>query len=80
MTSISRIEEFRYDSGEQFLNSPLVADFLCETLAGILPDDSARSSCRGDPTLVVDEDRHAAEFMFSVKATLVSGRKARTHK
>ena len=28
VTSISRIEEFRYDSGEQFLNSPLVADFL----------------------------------------------------
>ena len=78
VTSISRIEEFRYDSGEQFLNSPLVADFLMKRWLAIVPDDS-RAQVAAEIPRVVDEDRQQADFMFSVKATLVSGRKARTH-
>ena len=34
VTSVSRIEEFRYDSGDQFVNSPLIADFLMKRGGG----------------------------------------------
>lgn len=78
VTSTSRIEEFRYDSGEQFLNSPLVADFLMKRWMTILPDEY-RTQVAAEIPRVVDADRQQADFMFSVKATLVSGRKARTH-
>jgi ubiquinone/menaquinone biosynthesis C-methylase UbiE len=78
VTSISRIEEFRYDSGDQFVNSPLVADFLMRRWMAIVPPQS-RTQVAAEIPRVVDEDRQQADFMFSVKATLVSGRKARTH-
>lgn len=78
VTSISRIEEFNYESGEQFLRSPLIADFLMKRWVASLPEE-----CRAPVALeipgFVDADRQQADFMFSVKATLVSGRKARTH-
>ena len=78
VASISRIEEFRYDSGDQFVNSPLIADFLMRRWMEVVPVES-RPQVAAQIPRVVDEDRQQAEFMFSVKATLVSGRKARTH-
>ena len=78
VTSISRIEEFRYDSGDQFVNSPLIADFLIRRWMEVVPVES-RPQVAAEIPRVVDEDRQQAEFMFSVKATLVSGHKARTH-
>ena len=78
VTSVSRIEEFHYDTGEQFVNSPLVADFLMKRWIESLPE-SCRAQVVAEIPRLVDEDRQQAEFMFSVKATLVSGRKAQTH-
>jgi len=78
VTSISRIEEFRYDSGDQFVNSPLIADFLMKRWIEVVPEES-RAQVAAEIPRVVDEDRQHADFMFSVKATLVRGRKAQTH-
>lgn len=78
VTSVSRIEEFHYDSGDQFVNSPLVSDFLMKRWIAFLPED-CRAKVAAEISRVVDEDRQQADFMFSVKATLVSGRKAHTH-
>lgn len=78
VTSISRIEEFRYDSGEQFVNSPLIADFLMKRWIEVVPEAS-RAQVAAEIPRVVDEDRQQADFMFSVKATLLKGRKAQTH-
>ena len=78
VTSVSRIEEFHYDTGEQFVNSPLVADFLMKRWIESLPE-SCRAQVVAEIPRLVDEDRQQADFMFSVKATLVSGRKAQTH-
>lgn len=78
VTSVSRIEEFRYDSGEQFVNSPLVSDFLMKRWIAFLPENSL-AKVKAEIPRVVDEDRQQADFMFSVKATLLSGRKAQTH-
>jgi len=76
--SWSRIEEFDYDSGEQFLNSPLVADFLMKDWLASVPDDY-RADVAREITKLINEERHEAEFALSVKATLVAGRKGHTH-
>ena len=78
VTSVSRIEEFRYDSGDQFVNSPLISDFLMKRWIEVVPEESRAQVAAAIPRLV-DEDRQQADFMFAVKATLVSGRKAQTH-
>jgi ubiquinone/menaquinone biosynthesis C-methylase UbiE len=78
VTSVSRIEEFRYDSGDQFVNSPLIADFLMKRWMEVVPEQS-RAQVAAEIPRVVDGDRQQADFMFSVKATLVKGRKAQTH-
>lgn len=78
VSSVSRIEEFVYESGDQFVNSPLVSDFLMKRWTEFLPEESRAQVVKEIPRLV-DEDRQHADYMFSVKATLVSGRKARTH-
>lgn len=78
VTSWTRIEEFDFDSGEKFLNSPLVADFLLKRWLESIPQKS-RECVRQEIPRVVDEDRNEVEFTLSVKATLVLGRKARSH-
>lgn len=78
VTTVSRIEEFTYDSGDQFLNSPLISDFLLRRWMEFLPPES-RAEVAADIPGAVDEDRQQADFMFSVKASLVSGHKSRSH-
>lgn len=78
VSSVSRIEEFTYDSGDQFVNSPLISDFLMKRWTEFLPEQCRAQVATEIPRLV-DQDRQQADFMFSVKATLVSGRKAQTH-
>lgn len=73
--SWSRIEEFDYDSGEQFLTSPLVADFLMKDWLASVPV-SSRAAVAQEITRLINEERHEAEFALSVKATLVAGRKS----
>ncbi len=76
--SWSRIEEFDFDSGEKFVDSPLVSEFLLSRWLQTIPAESTEC-VRLEIVRVVNEDRHEAEFMLTVKATLVVGRKARSH-
>jgi ubiquinone/menaquinone biosynthesis C-methylase UbiE len=76
--SWTRIEEFDFDTGEQFLNSPLVAEFLMRGWLATVPDE-ARNHLMQELTRIINEERHEAEFALSVKATLVLGRKTHTH-
>jgi len=76
--SWTRIEEFDYASGEQFLNSPLVADFLMQGWLDSVPETS-KSQVSQEISRLINEERHEAEFALSVKATLVAGRKARSN-
>ena len=73
--SWTRIEEFDYDSGEEFLNSPLISDFLMRGWLQSIPDD-ARDSVSEEIARLINDERHHAEFSLTVKATLVVGRKA----
>ena len=73
--SFTRIEEFDFKSGEQFLSSPLVAEFLMHDWLALVPDDK-RAELFSEISRLINEERHEAEFSLSVKATLVVGQKA----
>jgi ubiquinone/menaquinone biosynthesis C-methylase UbiE len=76
VTSWSRIEEFDYVSGEEFLNSPLISDFLMKGWLQSLPKGS-RKPVTQEIARIINEERHEGEFSLTVKATLVVGRKAK---
>jgi hypothetical protein len=76
--SWTRIEEFDFESGEQFLNSPLVAEFLIHDWLALVPDDN-RAQLFSEISRLINEERHEAEFVLSVKATLIVGQKAHNH-
>jgi len=78
VTSWTRVEEFDYDSGEQFLNSPLVSEFLMPAWLALVPEDK-RADLSAEISRLINEERHEAEFALSVKATLVVGQKAHSH-
>jgi hypothetical protein len=70
-----QIEEFDYDSGEEFLNSPLISDFLMPGWLESL-EEEARERVADEVARLINEERHEAEFALSVKATLIVGRKS----
>ena len=74
--SWTNIEEFVYASGEEFMGAPLVRDFLLGGWLDALPDDEARASVVEEVTRIIDDERQGGEFVLSIKATLVVGRKA----
>ena len=76
--SWTRIEEFDFDSGEQFLSSPLVAEFLMHGWLALVPENE-RAELFSEISRLINEERHEAEFALSVKATLVVGQKAHSH-
>ena len=78
ITSWTRIEEFDYDSGEQFLSSPLVSEFLMREWLARVPEDE-RADLFREISRLINEERHEAEFALSVKATLVVGQKDHSH-
>ena len=76
--SWTRIEEFDFESGEQFLSAPLIAEFLMHDWLALVPDDK-RTRLFSKISRLINEERHEAEFAFSVKATLIVGQKAHSH-
>jgi ubiquinone/menaquinone biosynthesis C-methylase UbiE len=78
IASWTRIEEFDYDTGEQFLGSPLVAEFLMQEWLALVPETN-RADLFREITRLINEERHEAEFALSVKATLVVGQKEHSH-
>jgi ubiquinone/menaquinone biosynthesis C-methylase UbiE len=75
--SWTNIEEFDYPSGADFLNAPLVKNFLLRNWLEPLTDEEARARVLAAITEIIDEERHEGEFSLSVKATLVTGQKGR---
>jgi len=74
----TRIEEFDFESGEQFLSSPLVAEFLIHDWLALVPDDK-KTRLFSEISRLINEERHEAKFALSVKATLIVGHKAHSH-
>jgi hypothetical protein len=78
VASWTRIEEFDYETGEQFLGSPLVAEFLMQEWLALVPEGE-RADLSREISRLINEERHEAEFALSVKATLVVGQKEHSH-
>ena len=76
VSSWTAIEEFNYKSGAEFLNSPLITDFLLPGWLNSI-DTAMQEKVRDELKLIIDEERHAGEFSLTLKATLVAGKKAR---
>jgi ubiquinone/menaquinone biosynthesis C-methylase UbiE len=70
-------EEFDYPTGEDFINAPLVRDFLMRGWLEPLEDESAHAAVLDTVARLIDEERHEGEFLLSIKATLVVGQKPR---
>jgi ubiquinone/menaquinone biosynthesis C-methylase UbiE len=74
--SWTNIEEFNYESGEEFLNSPLVRDFLLQNwLEPLGGDEEARARLLSEVERIIDEERNEAAFSLTVKATIIVGQK-----
>jgi len=71
-------EEFDYESGEQFLSSPLIADFLLKKWMRSL-SETDQPQVSKEIARIIDEERHDSEFALSMKATLVVGKKGRAN-
>jgi ubiquinone/menaquinone biosynthesis C-methylase UbiE len=78
VASWCRIEEFDFDSGEAFLNAPLISDFLMHNWLDSLSDEDKDQVAR-EIARIINEERHEGEFPLTVKATLVVGRKSHSH-
>ena len=76
VTSWTSAEEFDYKSGEEFLSAPLISDFLLKNWLGSLPDED-RARVLKEIERIIDEERHDMDFLLTLKATLVVGRKAK---
>ncbi|HVS21755.1 MAG TPA: methyltransferase domain-containing protein [Pyrinomonadaceae bacterium] len=74
--SWTTIEEFDYDSGEKFFNSPLITDFLLTNWLHAVPE-AARERVMQELKRIIDEERHEGAFALTLKATLVVGTKSR---
>ena len=76
--SWTAIEEFDYDSGEQFFNSPLITDFLLPNWMHSIPAE-AQQKVMDQLTQIIDEERHSGEFALTLKATVIVARKTQVN-
>lgn len=74
--SWTNVEEFSYASAEGFFAAPLVRDFLLGAWLEPLEDESAHGRVVSAAAALIDDERHESEFVLSIKATLVAGRKS----
>jgi len=68
-------EIFEFENGAEFVRSPLVADFLLPVWLETLSEEEKERVYDKLAQLIDDEDG-SLSFRFSVKATLVTGKKA----
>lgn len=79
LTNVSvatQVEEFDYESGEDFMNSPLITDFLLPRWLEPLPE-AERARITAEISKLIDEEGESLEFTFSVKFTVLTGKKVR---
>jgi len=75
VVSWTAIEEFDFESGEQFFNSPLITDFLLPNWLESIAEPTQKK-VMDELTRIIDEERHSGEFALTLKATLVVGKKS----
>lgn len=74
--TLTKTEVFEYDTGEEFVKSPLATDFLLPVWLDFL-SEKERKQVLKKLVQTIDAERDDITFRFSVKATLVTGEKAK---
>ncbi len=74
--SWTNLAEFNYATADEFFASPLVKDFLLGPWLEPIEDESAHARVVAAAAAIIDEERAESEFVLSIKATLVVGRKS----
>ncbi len=72
--SVTASEIFEFENGTDFIESPLVADFLLPLWLDFV-DENERQLVSETLTQLIDENAENLTFRFTVKATLVTGEK-----
>ena len=73
VTATTAVEEFNYDSGEQFLASPLITDFLLPNWFQRVPEGDQDRVIQ-ELTEIIDEERHDGEFSVDVESDAGGGK------
>jgi len=72
--SLTTKEEFAFESGAEFLESPLIKDNFLSAWFSIIPEEEREEASERIAALI-DRERHEGPFDVSIKATLVYGTK-----
>lgn len=72
--AVTEAEVFEFENGTDFINSPLVADFLLPVWLDFV-DELEQERVRVELTQLIDDNAENLTFRFTVKATLVTGEK-----
>lgn len=67
-------EEFVFDTGDDFIESPLITDAFLNYWLAIIPQDRYQEVCDRIVT-IIERERHDGPFDVSIKATLIVGTK-----
>ncbi len=74
----SATEIFEYENGAEFVASPLVSDFLLPVWLDMLDEETAEN-VKGKLAQLIDEEDADLTFRFTVKVTLITGKKEISH-
>ncbi|MBX7220688.1 MAG: methyltransferase domain-containing protein [Blastocatellia bacterium] len=66
-------EEFSFHSGEEFLSSPVIAEYRLEPWFQILPQPTDRKRVKEAICAIIDRDRNGQTFEISIKTAVVIG-------
>lgn len=75
VTAITKIENFDFTHSKEFMDAPLVADFLLQRWLEFL-NEKEDARVRKELARLIDAEDGTLTFRFSVKATLISGEKS----
>ena len=67
-------EEFFYETGSEFINSPLIEDVFLKAWLAIIPE-ARHQEVLNRVVSIIERERYAAPFDLSIKATLIAGYK-----
>jgi ubiquinone/menaquinone biosynthesis C-methylase UbiE len=67
-------EEFSFETGDDFINSPLIQDSFLDYWLGIIPSEGYEE-VRERIASIIERERQNAPFDISIKATVIVGRK-----
>jgi ubiquinone/menaquinone biosynthesis C-methylase UbiE len=74
VASFTSKEEFSFETGNDFLTSPLIEDFFLDTWMAIVPQ-SRRLEVRQSLVSLVERERQRGPYEVSIKATVLIGTK-----